>query len=293
MVRLQAGDVVVTVLVPDGTWQGARAIAVDVLRRHSLLAESISPPLEQRIPCVALDAAAVSNHRSPLIEALKSGQGMGRITTLEACGLMLREAGDPQAAEGLLGALQPLVDYVRAMLAPQPSPLPRLSGEPHPRPSFPEKSVLPILADPGAREMSKWSSALQRVARAVPEAHAGVHHALRFCVVCGDNLATPDRMQPHLRGRRHCEAVARRHLSIQRCAKSDPPKEPEVCGDGSITDERALEVLAKYSAGPLLEWPPEPPDVALVALRNTARRACQPAEPGRPRTSQANGQPSP
>jgi len=46
-----------------------------------------------RVHVVALSPNAVAEHHSPLIEALKTGQGQGRISTLEACALFLREAG--------------------------------------------------------------------------------------------------------------------------------------------------------------------------------------------------------
>ena len=66
-------------------------------------------------------------------------------------------------------------------------------------------------------------------------------------------MATPLRMQMHLQGKRHCEAVARRYLrGVSRNAMPDASS--------------AAEALRQHSQAPLANALPEPPDVAVAAV---------------------------
>ena len=107
-----------TLVVPDGSWECARAVVREL---RSRLARLGKPPAA--LPFVPLDDSKVKLHHSPLIEALKAGQGQGRISTLEACALFLREAGRPGSAAVLLDALGYVTfwlvpDHVRLRWAP-------------------------------------------------------------------------------------------------------------------------------------------------------------------------------
>ena len=236
----------VTIVVPDGSWSGATALAKEVRRRERALMALEGLSAATAVPCVALDAALVAKHHSPMIEALKSGQGAGRITTLEACGLFLREAGHPQACERLFRALRPLVEYV-------------VSGR--------RRSAAGVRGaargsrgggDRGGPEeeeaVSKWASALQTASRAAPERAATddgrdaatprLHPALRFCSVCGENLATPDRMWSHLQGRGHCEAVARGFAAS--CAeRGEQLPEPTEAGARNVLVAHSIALLKR------------------------------------------------
>jgi len=66
-------------------------------------------------------------------------------------------------------------------------------------------------------------------------------------------------MQAHVQGKRHCEAVARRHL----------------CGaprDARPDAAAAATALHTWSTLPLARTRPEPPDVALALLREAIAR---------------------
>eukprot|EP00873_Tetraselmis_striata_P013352 jgi/Tetstr1/433616/TSEL_022881.t1 len=101
------------VVVPDGSWACARALVDHLQPRRAQLLSGRGDEAGS-LPCVALQEAAVAAHVSPLIEALKPGQGRGRLSTLEAVALFVREAGRPEAAACLTAALSPLVDFEQA-----------------------------------------------------------------------------------------------------------------------------------------------------------------------------------
>ena len=56
------------------------------------LKRSISPE-KSFLPLMYLDDELVANRHSPLSDALKAGQGQGRISTLEACAILLQQIG--------------------------------------------------------------------------------------------------------------------------------------------------------------------------------------------------------
>jgi hypothetical protein len=74
---------VLTLIVPDGPWDCTRAL-VRVLEQRAAAGG-------WRLRRMVLDDAVVSGHQSQLIEALQSGAGRGRVSTLEACALCLSE----------------------------------------------------------------------------------------------------------------------------------------------------------------------------------------------------------
>ena len=83
------------IIVPDGSWECCRAMV------NALHARQIQNSTNQ-LRYVHLDKDRVAYH-SPLIESLKAGQGLGRISTLEAIALLLDEASG--AAEAAVGAV--------------------------------------------------------------------------------------------------------------------------------------------------------------------------------------------
>ena len=116
-----------------------------------------------------------------------------------------------------------------------------------------------------------WVNALAAAARrAAPHSHPV---GLRRCAVCGAALASPLRMQAHLEGRKHCEAVARRHLHRPHGPRSHgglpPPDaaEAEAPPDAASTDA----VFLACSTAALWRCWAEPPDVALAVLQSAMR----------------------
>ena len=84
------------IIVPDGSWECCRAMV------NALHARQIQNSTNQ-LRYVHLDKDRVAAYHSPLIESLKAGQGLGRISTLEAIALLLDEASG--AAEAAVGAV--------------------------------------------------------------------------------------------------------------------------------------------------------------------------------------------
>lgn len=231
-----------TILVPDGSWANATALVLKLDTQR--LAQGM-PPLR----FVQLDKGLVSATFSPLIEALRAGCGLGRISTLEAIALFCNSLDDEvehnatRTAEALLRNLDPLVRHVTA-------------GKSNWRP-------LPSLRH---RFVGEWTDAIVAEARVslsdsseVPpegSAHRGVDLStplgLRQCVVCNAALSTPLRMRAHLEGRKHCEAVARRFLE----------NSPVDSRPNSVT---AASAFVEHSSRPiaLSADSVEPPDVAL------------------------------
>eukprot|EP00439_Symbiodinium_sp_Y106_P046663 s1406_g5.t4 len=72
-------------LVPDGSWEQVQALRRALDRKRTACGRPT-------LPCLRLQEEAVSAFHSPLIDALKQGAGQGRISTFEACALLLREA---------------------------------------------------------------------------------------------------------------------------------------------------------------------------------------------------------
>lgn len=90
------------IIVPDGSWECAKALVREIRKQVTSL----------QVPCVSLDMTIVSIHHSTLIEALKEGQGLGRISTLEAIAIFLKQSGNITNYNDLIICLQPLVNYI-------------------------------------------------------------------------------------------------------------------------------------------------------------------------------------
>lgn len=219
------------IIVPDGSWANAAQL-VDWI-------ESYASTLSR----VTLNSSMVLSYHSPLIEALKAGQGLGRISTLEACALFLREAGEVHKAETLLNYLKPIVDYVKTHFCA-------------------ENSMTDSVINLTSREHSLLVTSLQ--ATAADCGLNGLPQGIRRCVLCGDNLATPARMKEHLKGQKHCMAVARRYILHGKDEVSDEVEAsvslvPENISCQSIWEKHSTNILSQYFA--------EPPDVALQRLK--------------------------
>lgn len=217
-------------LIPDGSWEQVQALRRALDRKRAARGR---PPL----PCLRLQEEAVRAFHSPLIDALKQGAGQGRISTFEACALLLREAEEawslsPGTWKDILRELEPMVEALRRSLQV---------------PELPEASV-------PATALESAVQALQKVAPSAP-----LRDGLRRCVVCGAAFATPLRMRDHLRGRRHCTAVALQHF-----------RDCSIAGETSyseIDETKAQSIFTALSTTPLSRCFAEPPDVALVALK--------------------------
>ena len=221
------------------------------------------PKLNESTTLRALGQGSGGRIPSPLIESLKAGQGLGRISTLEAIALLLDEASG--AAEAAVGAVA-----VRPVSSPLASVL--IHRGLTPLVSYIKRKKTALSAAAAAtrpRSIRKalrreWVDALRRAASACATkendgALAGFSApplGARHCSLCGETLATPIRFAEHTRGRKHCDVVVRRMLS-------DPDARAEE-GIPRPTEQRAREVYEKYSALPLSRLVPEPPDIALV-----------------------------
>ena len=241
-----------TVLVPDGSWDCARALVRDLERRR----KTLRPGSALRF--VRLGDEVVAAHTSSIIEALRSGAGSGRLSTLEAMALLVLEAeacaspepttatmdaaaADASSAGGLgvaLSGLALLVEHVTRQ------------GEADAEPQR-------------FRSIVKVPPALvEEFETAAKEANAGdgrTHPVgLSRCCVCGALLATPLRMAAHLEGKRHARAAARRYLAACRESGEQP-----TAGGGA---ERRAALFGEHSTGVLGGGVAEPPDVALARL---------------------------
>ena len=117
---------------------------------------------------------------------------------------------------------------------------------------------------------SEWLTAIEAASQqqAANQQATGGKHALpkglRRCGVCGAALSTHMRMQRHLLGKRHCEAVVRRVL-----VDAPPTLRPDTSS--------AAAALHVYSTVPLSKSEVDPPDVALAALSEAFEQLHQPA----------------
>lgn len=175
----------VVVLVPDGSWEHARALLRALRKRQPALRT------------MRLRDASVKCYFSPLIDVLKHGAGKGRVSTFEACALLMEEAAhigvwgmSGLEASKALHSIRPLVDAVATEL--------HVDG--------PCRPV--ITPREGEDQVERWISALQECAQ-----EAACVAGLKRCCLCGVALSTPVRMQAHITGRRHCLAVLQAFLS--------------------------------------------------------------------------------
>ena len=114
-----------------------------------------------------------------------------------------------------------------------------------------------------------WVNALAAAARrAAPHSHPV---GLRRCAVCGAALASPLRMQAHLEGRKHCEAVARRHLHRPHGPRWHGGLPPPDAADAPPDAASADAVFLACSTAALWRCWAEPPDVALAVLQSAMR----------------------
>lgn len=143
-----------------------------------------------------------------------------------------RSGSVPPSLALCLDSLSPLVEHLHAVEAESTA---HVTGAPHPA-------------------LTAWVAALMAVAPAAPHAYPA---GLRRCIVCGAALSTTFRMQRHLEGRRHCLAVAQRHLSE---ASLDAAK-PDAAAAAAAFD--------RHSTHPLSTCVPEPPDAALDVLQDS------------------------
>ena len=310
-----------TVLVPDGSWEHARALVRDMERRAAQMVAAekapavsevvvvvdqtstgdevenvceddgqsgggddatsdgvgLTPGAAGELRFVKLDDGEVARYESPLIEAMRTGAGRGRLSTLEACALFLDAEVSAFRAGRLVGSRPParifartVVDGMAPLVTHICSELRRgrdgyqngavggsgcgssgCGGGEHPH----FRSTVSGL-EAAAKRLKKGKGADRGGGGAggFPVGPVG----LRRCVVCGAVLATPMHMVNHVNGRRHLEAVARRMLAGM-------PKDaarPDLC------PEAVDAIIAAHSTALLDECSPEPPDVAVMALED-------------------------
>eukprot|EP01036_Dinobryon_divergens_P022342 gene22341-30587_t len=222
----------ITIIVPDGTWENARAIVNEIRRKVS----------HDQLPSYSLNPEIVERHFSPLIESLKEGQGMGRITTLEACALLLSELMEQphQSSDTLLDSLNLLVEYIKGTVDN----------------TFDEKAY-----SRSDEHFKKWTAEIQAVVQELPTAATATPVGLRRCPLCCEFLATPHRMQQHIRGRRHCSVVAHRFF-----LSSDGESSP-INYNSSPDKSVAGDVFRMFSTDRISTAQAEPPDIALTRLK--------------------------
>jgi protein-L-isoaspartate(D-aspartate) O-methyltransferase len=223
-----------TIIVPDGTWENARAIVAEIRRVVS----------QDQLPSFSLNPEVVGRHFSPLIETLKEGQGVGRITTLEACALLLNEILEQpsQLCDALLASLSVLVEYVKGTVEN----------------SLDEKSW-----SKSDEHFKMWTAEIQAGAQELPVAMTATPIGLRRCPLCCEYLATPQRMQQHIRGRRHCSVVAYRFCYSSCDADAASPLRYSSLPDRTV----ARDVFQKFSTDSMRAAIAEPPDIAVTMLK--------------------------
>jgi hypothetical protein len=245
----------------------------------------------RRLPFVRLDDDTIQCFESPVIEALKLGQGLGRVSTLEAVALFLSAAAEALVKEALgeealgeeaLGEDQHSRDCYHARLIETSETLHRSLG---PLVDFLRKdgeecTLLRSVdgcapsdtadATEGAKGASEekvrlspqfkaWTTALRAVAKRAPAPHP----ALQQCCICGEHVKGGTcGMAQHVRGRGHCEKVALRLLQSRPGCTNGPESV-----NGPESEAAAAEVLAELSTAPLAKSPLEPPDVAAAILK--------------------------
>lgn len=224
-----------TIIVPDGPWDGARAMVEAFMRGVS--------PNKSILPLMQLDETIVANTFSPLIDALKAGQGKGRISTLEACGILLQQIGHVEAAQCLLDCLQPLVESIYQS-APSCS-----------------KVIATGECNRSVNHVQRYNQMLHCLLEVVKQiTPIPVPVGLRRCILCGENLATASRMQQHLRGKKHCMAVIESYLRDGGV----------VAIENTMVDASMLRsIYDQYSTHLLSQCQPEPPDIALALLKSS------------------------
>ena len=259
---------IINIIVPDGSWECCRAM-VRVLERCGT-----------DLQCVRLDPDKVECHRSPLIEALKSGQGQGRISTLEAIALFLQEAAETmetmeiietmgienclkKRAEILLNqGLPPLVHFVE------------VKKQTVTRSDTTKKTTA------SSQIISKtikkqWVAALRSAALKETSLASFLRDTfgLRYCCICGETLATPIRFVEHIKGKKHCEKIVQEMIRESIAVN----KSDNVFFDAP-TEIAASKAFTKYSTIPLSHLIPEPPDVALMHMLSALHKAKANAE---------------
>jgi protein-L-isoaspartate(D-aspartate) O-methyltransferase len=227
----------VNIIVPDGSWECCRSLVNDMERLSC-----------NKIKYVTLNLESVKRFHSPLIEALKKGQGFGRISTLEACALLLKEMGDETSSNRLLQALVPLTNYVL------------------------EQKKKEVLSFKKPRHYSQWLEHLRRASTtAVEEGSYNLPIGLRRCTICQETLATPIRMREHVKGKKHCELVFRKYLSS--IGKEKNNNRDEIILTNQPNLDIAHQVYRQFSMDVLANVSTEPPDVALVHLMKSLEEA--------------------
>ena len=192
----------ITILVLDGTWGQARAL-------FSMISKK-SPGLKK----LRLDMKCAEAHTS-LFSALRKQSEAGRVSTFEACMLLVEEAGyDTKEMEGVMKRMVSCLSFEKH----RPSPFEevgakrqKLSIEGHRRRSD-ECAGIPRIEKRGIKrttdlELETWIVLLQRAAIAQPPPIP----VIRRCCYCNMWLI-PARMYEHVRGRNHCQTVAKAHL---------------------------------------------------------------------------------
>jgi protein-L-isoaspartate(D-aspartate) O-methyltransferase len=268
----------IDIIVPDGSWECCRAM-VEALHERQTLDSA------KRICYVRLDEDRVAAYHSPLIEALKAGQGQGRISTLEAIALFLDEASNISGSEGAAAttAAAPAAAAASGMAAtpnddngmcPLASVLIQQGLMPLVTYITQKKTAAAFTAVGRPCVIRKvlkkqWVDALRHAAATdgtfAPATFSPPPLGARYCSLCGETLATPIRFAEHTRGKKHCDKVLRQMLL-----------DPEAGANMDLappTDYRARKVYQQYSALPLSRLSPEPPDVALVHVLEGLRAA--------------------
>ena len=256
--RTSSTSTSINILVPDGSWECCRSIVQDMSRMNT------------SIQFVRLNQKKVNKYQSPLIEALKEGQGQGRITTLEACALLCAEMNQQQMYHQMLQCMKGLTEYILRQRMKQ------------------------ILSFRKPRYYTKWLEYIRHAAAATAGAGVGggagagdaacggddnsdsysdgatgtaiiLPLGLRSCTICCETLATPVRMLEHVCGKKHCERVFRTYLSSSSSVTDD-------LGGVEPNIENAKKIYQTWSTDLLAHVVPEPPDIALVVITASLNR---------------------
>lgn len=178
-------------------------------------------------------------------------------------------------------------NYASAQMQPQPPPQPQQQQQQHALGTLPHEETAAALDDcnvadpppPSPRPSATGGSAQLRKAKCYAQWVTAVESessgevsvdfplGLRRCRICGTRLATPLRMELHLKGRKHAEGVVALYCQSMASRSGGGPSAASTMLDTPpVSSEAAAAVLAEYSTALLAGDPPDPPDAAMVSL---------------------------
>jgi protein-L-isoaspartate(D-aspartate) O-methyltransferase len=197
------------IVVPDGTWAHTKSMLENL---------PCLQPLKQH-PFLSLNESKLATYESELIEVLNAGSGMGRITTAEAVGM----------------AVGTLIDDDRVLESVREG-VHVVSGEYRKRTeAWEAERTASEDCSAESEALSELTRRMEQHAHSVSGAVPGLE-GVRWCRVCGVGMGSGKRMAAHIKGKKHCELVARR-------ARSENAQRTDDLTDEAIWKDHCEEVM--------------------------------------------------